>query len=99
MERISRQTPSVGALLSRLKSLGAPRLAEVPRLARSIFDAGLAPEMVATEPAAIVLQDLTAAYGATIALEAVSGRFEAGSLTAVVGANGAGKTTLLNVCE
>jgi len=34
-------------------------------------------------------------YGRRIALEALSGEFAAGSLTAVVGANGAGKTTLL----
>ena len=45
--------------------------------------------------AGIVLHDLTVHYGRRIALEAVSGEFAPGSLTAVVGANGAGKSTLL----
>lgn len=43
----------------------------------------------------IVLDDLTVRYGRRVALEAVSGEFAPGSLTAVVGANGAGKSTLL----
>src|SRR5438477_9315810 len=41
------------------------------------------------------LRDVTVRYGRRIALEAVSGEFPSGSLTAVVGANGAGKSTLL----
>ena len=43
----------------------------------------------------VVLHDVTVRYGRRIALEAVSGEFVSGSLTAVVGANGAGKSTLL----
>src|ERR1700732_1660984 len=43
----------------------------------------------------ILLCDVTVRYGRQIALEALSGEFAAGSLTAVVGANGAGKSTLL----
>jgi zinc/manganese transport system ATP-binding protein len=43
----------------------------------------------------VQLRDVTVRYGRRIALEAVSGEFVAGSLTAVVGANGAGKSTLL----
>ena len=43
----------------------------------------------------ILLSDVTVRYGRRIALEAVTGEFVAGSLTAVVGANGAGKSTLL----
>jgi len=43
----------------------------------------------------VVLRDVTVRYGRRIALEAVSGEFASGSLTAVVGANGAGKSTLL----
>jgi len=41
------------------------------------------------------LSDVTVRYGRMVALDAVSGRFESGSLTAIVGANGAGKSTLL----
>ncbi len=43
----------------------------------------------------VVLRDVTVRYGRRTALEAVSGEFASGSLTAVVGANGAGKSTLL----
>jgi zinc/manganese transport system ATP-binding protein len=43
----------------------------------------------------VILQNVTVRYGRRVALEAVSGEFVSGSLTAVVGANGAGKSTLL----
>jgi zinc/manganese transport system ATP-binding protein len=43
----------------------------------------------------VLLRDVTVRYGQRVALEAVSGEFVSGSLTAVVGANGAGKSTLL----
>ena len=43
----------------------------------------------------VLLRDVTVRYGRRVALEAVSGEFASGSLTAVVGANGAGKSTLL----
>ena len=43
----------------------------------------------------VLLRDVTVRYGRCVALEAVSGEFGSGSLTAVVGANGAGKSTLL----
>jgi zinc/manganese transport system ATP-binding protein len=43
----------------------------------------------------VLLRDVTVCYGRRVALEAISGEFAAGSLTAVVGANGAGKSTLL----
>ena len=43
----------------------------------------------------ILLRDVTVRYGRRIVLEAVSGEFASGSLTAIVGANGAGKSTLL----
>ena len=45
----------------------------------------------------IELRDVTVRYGRQVALQALSGAFAAGSLTAVVGANGAGKSTLLGV--
>lgn len=41
----------------------------------------------------LVVEDLTAAYGASTVLSGVSLRVEAGGLTCVLGANGAGKTT------
>jgi zinc/manganese transport system ATP-binding protein len=44
----------------------------------------------------VALRDLTVGYRERVAVEAVSGVFAAGSLTAIVGANGAGKTTLLH---
>ncbi|MGZ5913139.1 MAG: metal ABC transporter ATP-binding protein [Reyranella sp.] len=44
----------------------------------------------------VTLRELTVGYRERIAVEAVSGVFAAGSLTAIVGANGAGKTTLLH---
>ena len=43
----------------------------------------------------VLLREVTVRYGRRIALEAVSGEFAPGSLTAVIGANGAGKSTLL----
>src|SRR5947209_20553844 len=43
----------------------------------------------------VLLHDVTVRYGRRLALEAVSGEFASGSMTAVVGANGAGKSTLL----
>ncbi len=46
-------------------------------------------------PPAIVLHELTLRQGGRLAVEALSGCFAPGSLTAVVGPNGAGKTTLL----
>ncbi len=43
----------------------------------------------------VALHDVTVRYGRRLALDAISGEFATGSLTAVVGANGAGKSTLL----
>lgn len=43
----------------------------------------------------VVLRNVTVRYERLVALEAVSGQFVPGSLTAVVGPNGAGKSTLL----
>ncbi|HEV7716442.1 MAG TPA: metal ABC transporter ATP-binding protein [Steroidobacteraceae bacterium] len=44
----------------------------------------------------LVLHDLTLSYDGRAVVEQLAGRFEAGSLTAIVGPNGAGKSTLLN---
>jgi zinc/manganese transport system ATP-binding protein len=43
----------------------------------------------------IELSDLTLTYDRRPAVHHLSGRFEAGSLTAIIGPNGAGKSTLL----
>jgi zinc/manganese transport system ATP-binding protein len=55
-----------------------------------------AKELGAAVRGAVALRDVTVGYRQRVAVEAVSGAFAAGSLTAVVGANGAGKTTLLD---
>ena len=41
--------------------------------------------------------DLTIRFGGHVAVNAVSCRFEPGTLTAIVGPNGAGKTTYFNL--
>ena len=46
---------------------------------------------------AVVLRDVMVRHGRRVALEAISGCFAPGSLTAVIGANGAGKSTLLEI--
>ncbi len=47
-------------------------------------------------PTAITLTNLSVRHGRRIALDSLTGRFDPGSLTAVVGPNCAGKSTLLN---
>jgi zinc/manganese transport system ATP-binding protein len=46
---------------------------------------------------AITLSNVTVFYGSLRALDGVSGTFDKGSLTAVVGSNGSGKSTLFKV--
>jgi zinc/manganese transport system ATP-binding protein len=46
--------------------------------------------------AGIELRNVSVRHGDRLALDGVSGRFDSGSLTAVVGSNGAGKSTLLD---
>ena len=47
--------------------------------------------------ALVTLENVTVRYGHHVALQDVTGTFEAGSLTAVAGPNGAGKSTLLKI--
>jgi zinc/manganese transport system ATP-binding protein len=72
------------------------RLSGVPAALKGWLDPGFRPELTARRDGiAITVADVRVAYGGRIALESVSGRFGAGSLTAVVGPNGAGKSSLL----
>jgi zinc/manganese transport system ATP-binding protein len=63
---------------------------------RSQADAAI-PAAEARRHPAIVLTNVSVRHGRRTALDSITGRFETGSLTAVVGPNGAGKSTLLNV--
>ena len=46
-------------------------------------------------PASVLLDDVGVAYRQGFAVEGVTGRFEAGSFTALVGPNGGGKSSLV----
>ena len=48
-------------------------------------------------PPVLETRGLTIRFGGHVAVDAVSCRFEPGSLTAIVGPNGAGKTTYFNL--
>src|SRR5438477_4301750 len=74
-----------------------PRLASGSRVAPPSLDLRVSPAATGRGFAdgRVLLHDVTVRYGRRMALEAVSGEFASGSLTAVVGANGAGKSTLL----
>ncbi|MEI8321022.1 MAG: ABC transporter ATP-binding protein [Alphaproteobacteria bacterium] len=47
----------------------------------------------------ITVKNLTVSYGNTLAIENISGSFEPGSLTAIVGPNGGGKSTFLKALQ
>ncbi|MBS0639788.1 MAG: ABC transporter ATP-binding protein [Proteobacteria bacterium] len=51
----------------------------------------------AAAPSGIDVQGIRVRLGGRLVLDDITGRFESGSLTAIVGPNGAGKSTLLNV--
>jgi zinc/manganese transport system ATP-binding protein len=67
---------------------------------RTLLDHGYRPDSPAVAPetcedAAIEIANLRVTYGRRLALDALTGRFETGSLTAIIGPNGAGKSSLL----
>lgn len=55
----------------------------------------MTPREISSPPPAITLQNVTLTHERRPAVHHVTGRFQPGSLTAIVGPNGAGKTTLL----
>jgi len=68
--------------------------------ARTMFRRNFNGDQLMGSPVAdngIEVREISVRHGRRLALEGVSGRFEPGSLTAIVGPNGAGKSTLLNV--
>src|SRR3954453_2551949 len=72
------------------------------RLLERQLDGGYRPDPPGQPPPpntdnAIELGNVQVRHGRRVALDAVSGVFAPGSLTAVIGPNGAGKSTLLNV--
>ena len=52
-----------------------------------------------TETPAVEIRDLVKRYGHTTAVDGLSLRAAAGTVTAVLGPNGAGKTTTIEICE
>jgi zinc/manganese transport system ATP-binding protein len=92
-------TSSVAADLQTRRSLRQfiPMAAWVGhRLERSQADAAI-PAADAQPQPAIGLTGVCVRHARRTALDSITGRFETGSLTAIVGPNGAGKSTLLNV--
>lgn len=72
-------------------------MSRTPFFRRALFSrlSRRAPAGEGAQGAPIRLDDLTITYQRHPAVHHVSGRFEAGSLTAVIGPNGAGKSTLI----
>jgi zinc/manganese transport system ATP-binding protein len=73
------------------------RVSAMPAALTSWLDPGYHPQLAGSrrDGLAITVANIRVAYGRRIALDGVSGIFDAGSLTAVVGPNGAGKSSLL----
>jgi branched-chain amino acid transport system ATP-binding protein len=57
------------------------------------------PGRAAQQSASLVVEDLTAGYGAVRVLHGISVHAAPGTITAILGANGAGKTTLLRAID
>lgn len=73
---------------------------EIASRSGALLDHGYHPEPATSnagpsEGAAVEIANLSVAYSHRLALDALTGRFESGSLTAIVGPNGAGKSSLL----
>ena len=68
--------------------------------ASALLDHGYHPDSLAAateacRDSAVEIANLRVTYSRQLALDALTGRFEAGSLTAIIGPNGAGKSSLL----
>jgi zinc/manganese transport system ATP-binding protein len=103
-----REKLSLGERLAGARAVVAPAAAAMAasagragvlagRLARRCFDGGYDGNTYDTVAArgAITLNSVTIAYGRRVAVENLTGSFQPGSLTAIVGPNGGGKSSLL----
>ena len=87
--------PIVHQLARALQALASVAKAELAVRLDGGYHPGTRANSIKHQDGAIELENVSVAYGDRLALQSLSGRFDAASLTAIVGPNGAGKSTLL----